>query len=72
MSYVVQGDKNYRGGYASSKNYFGSEELRVATSTFENYVEGTILLTAIVFFVFLFLIGVSFFLMCFARSVVSL
>ncbi len=69
MSHIVDnyGD-NYRGGYATSSS-FDPDELRVATSTFENYVSGTVLLVFLVFFVFLFLSGMTFMLMCYARCV---
>lgn len=66
MSYVVDdaGDK-YRGGYASSG--FNPDEVRVQSSTFENYVGGTVLLVFVIFFVFLFISMATFMLMCYAR-----
>ena len=40
MSYVTDtGGEKYRGGYGSSAT-FDPDELRVATSTFENYITG--------------------------------
>ncbi len=67
MSYVVDnaGDR-YRGGYASSSN-FVPEELRVATSTFENYIGGTVLIVVAIFGAFLALSAFVFLLMCYAR-----
>ena len=67
MSYVTQtGDEKYRGGYGSSSS-FNPDELRVATSTFDNYISGTVLLVFLIFFVFLFISGIAVFLMCYAR-----
>jgi hypothetical protein len=67
MSYVVQtgGDK-YRGGYASSP-VFDADELREASSTFENYIGGTFLIIFLVFFTFFFVFLVTLLLMCYAR-----
>jgi hypothetical protein len=70
MSFVVkndlqQGDK-YRGGYASSP-VFNSDEIREATSTFENYIGGTFLIIFLVFFTFLVVIAITMLLMCYAR-----
>ncbi len=68
MSYVVNtgGGDRYRGGYASGPG-LKPDELRVATSTFENYIEGTIALVFLVLACFLFLTFLSFLLMCYAR-----
>ena len=68
MSYVTQtGDEKYRGGYGSSSSSLNPDELRVATSTFDNYISGTVLLVFLIFFVFLFVSGITVFLMCYAR-----
>ena len=70
MSYFVNnGEERYRGGYATSggSNSFDSDEVRVATSTFENYVSGTVMLVFLVFFTFLILSMLTMFLMCYAR-----
>ncbi len=71
MSYVTNtgGDK-YRGGYATSTS-FSSEELRVATSTFENYISGTVLIVVLIFFTFLFITALTFMLMCYSRCVLK-
>ena len=39
----------------------------MATSTFQNYVGGTVLIVFLIFFTFLFLSGLTFMLMCYAR-----
>ena len=66
MSHIVDDyGQNYRGGYATSS--FDPDDLRVQTSTFQNYVSGTVLLVFLIFFVFLFLSGMTFMLMCYAR-----
>ena len=46
---------------------FDPDDLRVATSTFQNYVGGTVLIVFLIFFTFLFLSGLTFMLMCYAR-----
>jgi len=51
MSVNNVGDK-YRGGYSSSGGISSSEELKTASSTFENYVGGTILLVVFKIFDF--------------------
>jgi len=61
-----QAGTNYRGGYATSSS-FDPDDLRVATSTFQNYVGGTVLIVFLIFFTFLFLSGLTFMLMCYAR-----
>ncbi len=68
MSYVTNtGDgEKYRGGYSSGPS-LKPDELRVATSTFENYIEGTVALVFMVFACFLFLTLLTFMLMCYAR-----
>ena len=67
MSYVTDtGGEKYRGGYGSSSS-FNPDELRVATSTFDNYISGTVLLVFLIFFVFLFIAALTIFLMCYAR-----
>jgi hypothetical protein len=71
MSYVSEGlGSNYRGGYATSGS-FDHDDLRVATSTFQNYVGGTVLLVFLVFFVFIILSGITFLLMSYARYVME-
>ncbi len=68
MSYVVNtgGGDRYQGGYASGP-VPNPDELRVATSTFENYIEGTIALVFIVLACFLILTCLTFMLMGYAR-----
>ena len=68
MSYVVEnaGDR-YRGGYASSSNKGVPDALRVATSTFENYIGGTVIIVFSIFAVLLALSVLVFMLMCYAR-----
>jgi len=61
-----QAGTNYRGGYATSSS-FDPDDLRVQTSTFQNYVGGTVLIVFLIFFTFLFLSGLTFMLMCYAR-----
>ena len=46
---------------------FDPDDLRVQTSTFQNYVGGTVLIVFLIFFTFLFLSGLTFMLMCYAR-----
>jgi hypothetical protein len=50
------GDK-YRGGYSTSGGISSSEELKIASSTFENYVSGTILLVFFCTFSFVQAVG---------------
>lgn len=66
MSNNLQSGDNYRGGYASSSG-LPLEELRVATSTFENYVSGTVVLVFMLFFVFILLSIMTLTLMGYAR-----
>ena len=66
MSLPNFGD-NYRGGYSTSGGSFITEELREASSTFANYISGTIYLTFLIFFSFMLLSIMTLILMGYAR-----
>ncbi len=61
-----QAGDRYRGGYASSSG-LPLEKLRVATSTFENYVTGTVGVVFLIFLVFILLSLMTMILMGYAR-----
>jgi hypothetical protein len=60
------GDK-YRGGYSTSTGSFITEELRIASSTFANYISGTIYLTFLIFLSFMLISIMTLVLMGYAR-----
>jgi hypothetical protein len=66
MSVPKFGD-HYRGGYSTSGGSFITEELREASSTFANYISGTIYLTFLIFFSFMLLSAMTLILMGYAR-----
>lgn len=61
----TQGDR-YSGGYASSSG-LPQEKLRVQSSTFANYVSGTVGIVFFMFLVFVLLQIMTFVLMVYAR-----
>merc|ERR1712008_323693 len=68
ISFIRQkmGDR-YSGGYASSSG-LPTEELRVQSSTFSNYIAGTIGIVFFMFLVFVLLQIMTFIMMMFARN----
>ena len=65
MADFQSGDR-YRGGYATSSG-LPLEKLRVATSTFDNYVSGTVGVVFIIFLVFVLLSIMTLVMMGYAR-----
>ena len=66
MSGVPSFGDNYRGGYSTSGGTT-SDELREASSTFANYISGTIYLTFLIFIAFMLLSIMTLILMGYAR-----
>ena len=62
----MSSNNRYLGGYASSSG-LPQEKLRVQSSTFENYVDGTIAIVMFIFLVFVLLQIMTFLLMLYAR-----
>jgi len=70
MSGIPSFGDNYRGGYSTSGGSFITDELREASSTFANYISGTIYLTFLIFLAFMLLSIMTLTLMGYARLVV--
>ena len=66
MSKMSQNNDRYYGGYAASSG-LPTEELRVQSSTFANYIAGTIGIVFFMFLVFVLLQIMTFIMMMFAR-----
>lgn len=67
MSVPNFGQDHYRGGYSTSGGTLSTEELRIASSTFANYISGTILLVFLIFVSFMIVSSVTLILMGYAR-----
>merc|ERR1712223_936199 len=67
MSKMSQNNDRYYGGYAASSG-LPTEELRVQSSTFANYIAGTIGIVFFMFLVFVLLQIMTFIMMMFARN----
>ena len=69
MSGIPSFGDTYRGGYSTSGGSFITDELREASSTFANYISGTIYLTFLIFLAFMLLSLMTLTLMGYARLV---